>query len=192
MLRQRDEPLIVYATEKTQAALEWIASVLKPFCAINWRPIAPKLDWLNQSSLRGVIWLAGRISVGAIQLEESVAFVLGDEASGKSALIAPAVGTLTKELRAAAARADVVLFDGTFWSNEELRAFRPDARSAREMHHLAIWDGTLEFLHGLPARRKIYTHINNTNPILMPGSKERRRVEQAGIEIGFDGMEIAL
>ena len=192
LLRQRDEPLIVYATDTIHSALEWIDNVLKPFCGTSWRTIVPKLDWLNQSSLRGLIWLAGRISVGAIQLEESIAFVLGNEVSGKTVLIAPAVGTLTKELRAAAARADAVLFDGTFWSNEELHAVRPGARSAREMNHLAICDGSLEFLRGLPARRKIYTHINNTNPILMPGSKERRQVEQAGIEIGFDGLEITL
>ena len=192
MLRQRDEPLIVYATDHTQAALNWIDTVLKPFCGINWRPIVPKLDWSNQSNLRGLIWLAGRISLGAIQLEESVAFVLGDEVSGKSALIAPAVGELTKDLRAAAAKADVVLFDGTFWSNNELHAIRPGARSAREMHHLPNCDGTLDFLRDLPAGRKVYTHINNTNPILMPGSKERKQVEQAGIEIGFDGLEIVL
>ena len=60
------------------------------------------------------------------------------------------------------------------------------------MNHLPISDGSLDFLRQLPARRKIYTHINNTNPIFMPGSGERREVEQAGIEIACDGLEVAL
>jgi pyrroloquinoline quinone biosynthesis protein B len=60
------------------------------------------------------------------------------------------------------------------------------------MNHLPIRDGSLDFLRQSPARRKIYTHINNTNPILMPGTRERVRVEQAGIEIARDGLEIVL
>jgi pyrroloquinoline quinone biosynthesis protein B len=60
------------------------------------------------------------------------------------------------------------------------------------MNHLPISDGSLEVLRQSPARRKIYTHINNTNPILMPGSPERARVEQAGIGIARDGLEIDL
>jgi pyrroloquinoline quinone biosynthesis protein B len=60
------------------------------------------------------------------------------------------------------------------------------------MNHLPISDGTLDLLHQSPARRKIYTHINNTNPILMPGTPERAEVEQARIEIARDGLEILL
>ena len=72
------------------------------------------------------------------------------------------------------------------------RVVRPGARTAREMNHLPISDGSLDFLRQSPARRKIYTHINNTNPILMPGTRERAQVEQAGIEIACDGLEIVL
>ena len=99
---------------------------------------------------------------------------------------------LTRELSEASANSDVILFDGTFWSEDELAAVRPGARSAREMHHLPIRGGSLDFLRLSPARRKIYTHINNTNPILMPGCSERAELEQAGIEIARDGLEIAL
>ena len=74
----------------------------------------------------------------------------------------------------------MILFDGTFWSEDELAAVPPGARSAREMHHLPIRGGSLDFLRLSPARRKIYTHINNTNPILMPGCSERAELEQAG------------
>jgi pyrroloquinoline quinone biosynthesis protein B len=85
-----------------------------------------------------------------------------------------------------------VMFDGTFWSDGELTRVRPGARSAREMNHLPISDGSFEFLRQSSAGRKIYTHINNTNPILMPGSRERTQVEEAGIEVARDGLEITL
>ena len=105
---------------------------------------------------------------------------------------APSVGSLTEQLRDAVHTSDLVMFDGTFWSNEELGRVRPGARSAREMNHLPINDGSLDLLRQSPARRKIYTHINNTNPILSPDSPERKIVEQAGLEIGRDGLELIL
>jgi pyrroloquinoline quinone biosynthesis protein B len=136
--------------------------------------------------------LNSSIEFRAIELPHSVAFQFLDEASGRMALVAPAVGELTGELSEASADSDVILFDGTFWSNNELAVVRPGARSAREMNHLPIRGASLDFLHRLPARRKIYTHINNTNPILMPGSPEREKLEQAGIEVARDGLEIVL
>jgi len=125
-------------------------------------------------------------------LPHSVAFQFLDETSGRLALVAPAVSQITGELSKASADSDIIFFDGTFWSDDELAVVRPGARSAREMNHLPIRDGSLDFLRQSPARRKIYTHINNTNPILMPGSLERAELEQAGIEIARDGLQIAL
>jgi pyrroloquinoline quinone biosynthesis protein B len=136
--------------------------------------------------------LNGGIRFRVIELPHSVAFQFLDEASGQSVLVAPAVSELTRELSEASADSDVILFDGTFWSDDELAAVRPAARNARKMNHLPISDGSLEFLRQSPARRKIYTHINNTNPILMPGSAEREKLEQAGIDVARDGLEIVL
>jgi pyrroloquinoline quinone biosynthesis protein B len=58
------------------------------------------------------------------------------------------------------------------------------------MKHLPISEGSFDLLRQSPAGRKIYTHINNTNPILMPDSPERAQLKQAGIEIARDGLEI--
>ena len=116
----------------------------------------------------------------AIELPHSVAFQFRDDASGATALFAPSVGELTDELRDALQTSDVVLFDGTFWSDDELANVRPGARSAREMNHLPISDGSLDFLRQSPVRRKIYTHINNTNPILSlarPSARKSSRPE---------------
>jgi pyrroloquinoline quinone biosynthesis protein B len=181
LMRQQGTPLVVHASAETQAALGWIGALLQPFGGIEWRTTSSEFHSLGSG-----------IAFRAIELGQSVAFQFRDEISGVSTLIAPAVGQVTEELRQAMHEANLVLFDGTFWNNDELRAVRPGARSAREMNHLPISEGSLDLLRQTPARRKIYTHINNTNPILSPGSPERSTVEQAGVEIACDGMEMIL
>ncbi len=180
-MRQQEKPLPVYSTAEARRALEWMDALLARFCGIDWQPAAPEFQSLGN----GLVFRA-------IALPASVAFQFRDEVSGATALLAPAVGEITPDLRAAADQSAVVFWDGTFWSNDELRAWRPNACSAREMDHLPISDGSLDYLRTSTARRKIYMHINNTNPILMPGSKERRQVEEAGIEIACDGLELTL
>src|SRR2546427_730111 len=149
--------------------------------AIEWRKTSPDFQTLS-----------GTVAFRTIELPRSIAFQFRDDSSGATALFAPSVGELTDSLRNTVHESDVVLFDGTFWSDGELAAIRPGARSARQMNHLPISDGSLDFLHQSPARRKIYTHINNTNPILMPSSRERAHVKQSGIEIARDGLAIVI
>ena len=181
LLRQQEKRLVVYAADETRSALAWLDRTLARFCGIEWRKVSSDFQRLN-----------GNIAFRTIELPKSIAFQFRDEPSGRLALVAPAVGELTRELYEASANSDVIFFDGTFWSDQELVAIRAGARSARQMNHLPISDGSLDFLRQSPARRKIYTHINNTNPILMPGSPERAKLEQAGIEIARDGLEIVL
>lgn len=181
LLRQQEMSPVVYAADETRTALEWIDSVLARFSGIEWRMTTAEFQSLSDS-----------IGFRTIELPRSVAFQFRDDTSGATALFAPSVGELTDKLRDAVHTSDVVLFDGTFWSDDELAGVRPGARSAREMNHLPIRDGSLDFFCQSPARRKIYTHINNTNPILMHGTRERVQVEQAGIEIARDGLEIVL
>ncbi len=181
LLRQDETPLVVYATDETRTALAWIDRVLARFRGLEWRKIAADFQPLS-----------GSLVFRAIQLPGGVAYQFRDDTSGATVLLAPSVGESTDELRDALHKSDVVLFDGTFWSDGELAVVRPGARSARQMNHLPISDGSLDFFCQSPARRKIYTHINNTNPILRPGSRERAEVEQARIEIARDGLEIIL
>ena len=181
LLRQQEKPLVVYATDETRTALAWLDRALARFCGIEWRTVIPKFQSFDST-----------LAFRAIELPESIAFQFRDDTSGRTALFAPSVGSLTEQLRDAVHTSDLVMFDGTFWSNEELGRVRPGARSAREMDHLPINDGSFDVLRQSPARRKFYIHINNTNPILMPGSRERVQVEQAGIEVARDGLEIVL
>jgi pyrroloquinoline quinone biosynthesis protein B len=87
---------------------------------------------------------------------------------------------------------DTLLLDGTFWSSDELS--RPGLSKARaeDMAHLPIGDpgGTLEQSSRLLAKNRVFTHINNTNPILVEGSPERLAVEKAGWRVAWDGMEL--
>lgn len=181
LLRQQETPLIVYATKQTQTATNWIDNVLQRFCGIEWR--LPGADFEP---------LGGQLAFRSVELKHNVAFQFRDEKSGQTVLVAPAVSELTDELRKAANESDLLFFDGTFWSENELRAVRPGARTASQMRHLPIQDGSLDFLRDSATPRKIYIHINNTNPILMPGSNEHALLQAAGIEIAADGMEISL
>ena len=86
----------------------------------------------------------------------------------------------------------MLLFDGTFWTDDELIALGIGDRTARQMDHLPISgpEGSLEQLAALPCRHRIYTHINNTNPMLVEYSPECAAVRRAGLTIGVDGLEI--
>jgi pyrroloquinoline quinone biosynthesis protein B len=91
-------------------------------------------------------------------------------------------------------RVDCLLFDGTFWTDDEMIRLAAGTGRASSMAHLPISgdDGSLAALAAYPAARRIYTHINNTNPMLRDGSAERRAVEAAGWEVAYDGMRLTL
>ena len=87
-----------------------------------------------------------------------------------------------------------MLFDGTFWTDDELIALGIGERTAREMDHLPVSgaDGSLERLASLRSAHRVYTHINNTNPMLVEDSPERLQVERRGLVVGADGMRFTL
>jgi pyrroloquinoline quinone biosynthesis protein B len=105
----------------------------------------------------------------------------------------PGAASVTPALRERLSRADVILFDGTLFTDDEMIRTGTGAKPGRRMGHMPIEgpDGSLAALQGLSAR-KIFVHINNTNPILVDGSAERRRAEAAGWDVAWDGMEIVL
>ncbi|MGE0525507.1 MAG: pyrroloquinoline quinone biosynthesis protein PqqB [Bdellovibrionales bacterium] len=107
----------------------------------------------------------------------------------------PGVAEINESLIRALSSCDIVLFDGTFWDDRELARLHPGSRTARQMQHVPISgpEGSLATLAVLPRHiRKIYTHINNTNPILNEEGFEFRSVIESGWEISYDGMEFML
>jgi pyrroloquinoline quinone biosynthesis protein B len=116
------------------------------------------------------------------------------EQKGKSVFVAPSLSGRNSEWTKAAASSDLVLIDGTFWSDDELIRTGRNKKTAREIGHLPLSgpDGLLEQFPKSAKGRKVLIHINNTNPILDEDSAERRAVLDAGFEIAYDGMEFNL
>lgn len=106
----------------------------------------------------------------------------------------PGCAAVDDRLRARFQHAGALLFDGTVFRDDEMARAGVGEKTGQRMGHLAISGraGSLETLRDVTARRRIYVHINNTNPILDETSPERGEVEAAGWEIGYDGMEIEL
>jgi pyrroloquinoline quinone biosynthesis protein B len=119
---------------------------------------------------------------------------LTDELTGGTLAYVPTAGAVDDAVRRVATDADLLLFDGTFWSDDELTTAGVEAPTAREMGHLPVGGpgGSLELLTSLGAKRTVLVHLNNTNPLLRAGSPERARVEAAGIVVGADAMEFEL
>ncbi len=117
-----------------------------------------------------------------------------ETATGAKAAFVPGCGALEPSLLQRLSMADLLLFDGTFWTDHELVSLGISERTARQMDHTPISgpDGSLTALNALPCRQKVYTHINNSNPILIEDSPERIAVVSAGMVVGDDGMRFTL
>ena len=124
--------------------------------------------------------------------EAAMGFVF--EQKGKSVFIAPSLSGRNTEWTKASASSDLVLIDGTFWSDDELIKTGRSKKTAREIGHLPLSgsDGLLEQFPKNAKGRKVLIHINNTNPILDEDSPEHRAALDAGFEIAYDGMEFEL
>jgi pyrroloquinoline quinone biosynthesis protein B len=125
---------------------------------------------------------------------DNIGLMLQDTATGARVFYAPGLGQVTEAVEAAMRQADVLLVDGTCWSDDEMLTLGLSKKTARMMGHLAQTGpgGMIELLNSMPARRKILIHINNSNPILREDSPERAALAAHGIEVAFDGMEIIL
>jgi pyrroloquinoline quinone biosynthesis protein B len=199
-------PLHLHAStpvrEYLSASLQFTA-ILNAFCGTVWHE-PPVATWAPltyaDGKPSGLAYQAILLPspppafnpTGTSAEEQTMAFLFKSDQTGGTLLIAPDVFQVTKNLEQALASADAVLFDGTFWSENELGGVKASARKSSAMGHLPIKNGSIEVLARCPARHRIYLHINNTNPILYPGSAERQAVADAGITIGCDGMEFEL
>lgn len=203
LLREARE-LRVYATEAVRRTLEQdsrILPVTRAFACVDVVDLA--LD--EPVPLRGRDGRASGLTVEAFAVAgdpprfatadvagHTVGVLVRDAVRGGTLAYVPGCGALDDSLAARLGSADAVLIDGTFWSDDELIRLGIGSRTAAEMGHLAISgsEGSLERLARMPSRHRIYVHVNNTNPILLEDSPERRAVEEAGVVVGVDGMEV--
>lgn len=117
-----------------------------------------------------------------------------DTQTGRSLVFIAACAAVTPELIAWLDGAALVFFDGTLWRDDELIAAHLGCKTGQRMGHIAMSGdkGAIAALAGVAIGRKLFLHINNSNPVLLPGSSERRAAEDAGWEIPDDGMELTL
>ncbi len=117
-----------------------------------------------------------------------------DKASGKYFYFLAACAGVTDDLKSRLAGAALVFFDGTVWRDDELIAAGLGNKTGQGMGHISMSGehGAIESLAGLDIGRKMFLHINNSNPALLHDSNERKAAERAGWEIPADGMEITL
>jgi pyrroloquinoline quinone biosynthesis protein B len=89
---------------------------------------------------------------------------------------------------------DALLLDGTFWSEHEMEKMGAGTISASAIGHLPVSgsQASLAYIAALPIKHKVSIHVNNTNPMLVIDSPTHKAVQNAGVEIGQDGMEITL
>lgn len=199
VLRER-QPFTVYAPSSIRELLEEnpIFGVLDPDLVRHERLVPDQpIDCADNLRLT-LLEMPGKVplyreSRGATTAETGPNYAARLEANGRSVIIAPACAEITDPVRQQLAGADVVFFDGTLFTDDEMVVAGLGMKTGRRMGHVPISGdgGTLQGLADVPCRR-ILIHINNTNPILLSDSPERRQVEAAGFEVAFDGMEVRL
>jgi pyrroloquinoline quinone biosynthesis protein B len=198
--------LPLYTTPAIRAMLECDSRILPTTRAFAEVPVTelmldtPRELHYRDGSASGLSAEAFAVPAGPPRFARShdightVGMILRDEAGDSVCAFVPACGDLNASLLERLAQADLLLFDGTFWTDNELIALGIGDRTARQMDHLPISgpDGSLDQLRKLPCRHRVYTHINNTNPMLVESSPERALVEQAGLLVGVDGLQFNL
>lgn len=135
---------------------------------------------------------------------EDASLVIGEEtgstvgvtitANGRRLVYVPGCAAVTPALRERIAGADLLFFDGTLYRDDEMIAAGVGTKTGARMGHLSMsgMEGTMALLKDVPVARRVFIHINNTNPALIDGSDERRAVEAAGWAVARDGMEFSL
>ena len=138
------------------------------------------------------LWLEGAV----VDIGEVGEKTVGAEirAGDKRLVYVPGCARPTEELLARLDGADAFFFDGTLYDDQEMIREGLSTKTGMRMGHMSISgpEGTISALAGVRSGRRIFIHINNSNPVLIEGSPERRATEEAGWEIAFDGMEVSL
>ena len=199
-LRER-EPFALYATASAHSIIEGNSMFgVLPSEVVTRRTIVSGGTYGLPGNLEAEFFaVPGKaplyVEGDAPETASDTAGTLGVElrAGGARLVYVPGAAALTADLRQRLAGADVVFFDGTLFRDDEMIATGTGSKTGRRMGHMPIdgAGGSLEALAGLRARR-IYIHINNTNPVLVDGSPERVCVTARGWEVAEDGLEVAL
>lgn len=120
--------------------------------------------------------------------------VFAESGEGRAICYVPGCAAVDDDVLRQVSGCEVLFFDGTLWRDDEMIRQEVGTKSGKRMGHVSMSgpEGAIARLAGIDVGRKVFVHINNTNPVLLPNSWERAEAEKAGWEIGYDGMEIRL
>ena len=216
LLMRESQPLAVYSSGSVRRILlednSFFGMLRQSESQTRWRGVDPRQRFELKGpgeEPSGIFCTAISVSdrypryvpperVSQLKPQDAVFGLVLAQAGGKTLGYFPGLGKVTPELEAIFAKCDVLFVDGTFWDEGELRRVHGTAqgniKTASEMGHIPQSGeaGSLKRFARLKGPRKIFVHINNTNPILDERSEEHRLVREAGWEVAYDGMEIRL
>lgn len=203
-LREGSE-LPVYCTDMVEADLTSgfpLFSMLSHYCGVDWRQIHPSGQDFEIAEAPGLRFAALPIASKAPPYSphrhdphpgDTIALRITDIKTGQNLFYAPGLGAHDAETRQWMAEADLLLVDGTFWTEDEMITRGVGSKPAATMGHLpqSGEGGMMDLLRPMRGQ-KVLIHINNTNPILDEESPERRQLADEGIDVARDGMQLAL
>jgi pyrroloquinoline quinone biosynthesis protein B len=198
LLLREGRGIRLHATEATYATLTsgtGVLTTLERYCPVEWTRVVPgqpvSLGGLSYRAFDVPTAKADRFGTGT-KAGRVVGYRLTDEKTGRTAVYLPGVQELTPAVLTELEDCACLLIDGTCWHDDELIRLGLAQKTAFDMGHLCIGGprGSLQQLSRLPIERKVYIHINNTNPILLEDSPERREVERSGMEVATDGLDV--
>ena len=204
MLRENDRPLELYCSRMVQQDLTTgfpVLRMLEHYCGVNWHEVPIDGSAFEITGIEGLAFHALALSSKAPPYSphredphpgDNIGLQVQDRQTGRSLFYAPGLAQVESHLAPAMQAADVLLIDGTCWTDDEMALRGVGSRRALAMGHLPQSGpgGMIEALRPYARQRKVLIHINNTNPLLVEDSRERAALTAAGIEVSHDGMEI--
>lgn len=206
ILREHTEPWDVYCTAAVHEDMTTgypLFNILGYFRGVNWHEVKTDMQSFTIPKADNLVFTAVPLKSEAPPFSphrhntvagDNVGYRIEDITTGKNLFYAPGLGIIEPHVLEFMSNADVVLVDGTVWTNDEMSRHGISDKLASEMGHLdqSSKGGIMETLSSLEKPRKILIHINNTNPILDEESPEHAQLKHAGIEVSYDGMDIKL
>lgn len=206
MLRESTRPLEIYCSEMVRQDLSTgfpVFEMLKHYCGVHHHPVPLDGGGFTIPGIEDLRFYTHALKSKAPPYSphrhdphpgDNIGVIVECISSGRKLYYAPGLGEIEPHVSAAMRKADCILVDGTFWQDDEMGVAGISPKRSREIGHLpqSGEGGMIETLAGIGQARKILIHINNTNPILDEDSPQRKTLEQAGIEVAHDGMEIVL
>lgn len=212
---RESQPLTVYGTRRVQGVLadNKIFNVLNPqFVKREVLTLEQPTELINVDGTKSgivvvpfsipgkvALWLEDATkgaNFGSVE-EDTVGLEVRNTAGETKFFYIPGCASMPPELANRLRNAPLILFDGTLWMDDEMIKDGVGVKTGQRMGHMSVNEadpniGTIAAFRSLGVKRKIFIHINTTNPILLEDSPERAACTAAGWEVSYDGMEISL